>query len=158
MWQRALWTMMTSQKSIVWIRRHRHPSSSWGQFHQQIFEQLLRVKILKAQKVAWIDCFFVLLGSECVKAARKMLVKLTTDAAAAPGPTRWHWWLPMRFPSASIPFKTVPYILTILCELYYKKLFIIYDIYINNEIYTCKTSGKMSLGSGFFCYIKYRWR
>ena len=48
-----------------------------GWFHQRVYVQLLRAQILKAQKVAWHDCFFVLLGSSSVKAANKMLVKLT---------------------------------------------------------------------------------
>ena len=33
----------------------------------------------KRKKAAWVDCFFAILGSACVKAARKMLVKLTYD-------------------------------------------------------------------------------
>ena len=47
-----------------------------------IFINLLKhsfyaAKIPKAQKAAWLDCLFVLLESLLVKAARKMLVKLT---------------------------------------------------------------------------------
>jgi len=44
------------------------------------YEQLLHVQISKAQKKTdnW-TVFFVLSGSVCVKAARKMLVNWTTD-------------------------------------------------------------------------------
>ena len=34
----------------------------------------------KSQKAAWFDCLFALLGSLCVKAAHKMMVKLTRGA------------------------------------------------------------------------------
>ena len=49
----------------------------WGQFHQRVYEQLLRMQILKGQKA--LTVFFALLGSALVKAACKMLVKLTPD-------------------------------------------------------------------------------
>ena len=39
----------------------------------------LRMQIPKVQKAAWHDCLFALLGSARVKAAHKMLVKLTLD-------------------------------------------------------------------------------
>ena len=45
------------------------------QFHQHVYVQLLRTQIPKAQKVAWVDCLFALLGSACLKSARKMLMK-----------------------------------------------------------------------------------
>ena len=48
-----------------------------GQFHQLVNAQLLQPQILKAQKAARVHCFFALLGSARVKAAHKMLVKLT---------------------------------------------------------------------------------
>ena len=50
-----------------------------GQFHQRLYAQLLRKKVLKAQKAAWFDCLFALLGSAHVKAASKMMVKLTPE-------------------------------------------------------------------------------
>ena len=48
-----------------------------GRFHQRVYPQLLRSQISKVQKVAWVDCLFVLLGSASIKAARKMMAKLT---------------------------------------------------------------------------------
>ena len=48
-----------------------------GQFHQHVYTQLLGQQIQKAQKAAWIDCLFLLLRSAPIKAARKMLAKLT---------------------------------------------------------------------------------
>ena len=48
-----------------------------GQFHQHIYMHPLHPQIPKAQKAAWFDCLFMLLGSASVKATRKMLVKLT---------------------------------------------------------------------------------
>ena len=50
---------------------------SWGQFHQRVYAQLLRSQIPKTQNLLNSTVFLVLSGSECVKAARKMLVKLT---------------------------------------------------------------------------------
>jgi hypothetical protein len=41
------------------------------------YKQLLRMQILKAQKDGQLDCLFVLLRSAHVKAASKMLMKLT---------------------------------------------------------------------------------
>ena len=49
-----------------------------GRFHQHIYAQLLCTQIPKAQKADWIYCLFALLGFARVKAARKMLVKLTS--------------------------------------------------------------------------------
>ena len=48
-----------------------------GQFHQFVYVQLLRPQILKAQKLLDLTVFFALLGSGHVKAASKMLLKLT---------------------------------------------------------------------------------
>ena len=62
----------TSNWNIPTVR-----DSIWGQFHQLNYVKLLCVQILKAQKAAWIDCLFALFGYVRIKAARKMLVKLT---------------------------------------------------------------------------------
>ncbi len=48
-----------------------------GQFHQHVYVQLLRIHVLKAQRQSDHRCLFALLGSERIKAARKMLAKLT---------------------------------------------------------------------------------
>ena len=48
-----------------------------GQFHQQVYKQLLCAQILKAQKLLELTVFLVLLESGHVKAEHKMLVKLT---------------------------------------------------------------------------------
>ena len=42
-----------------------------GQFHQCVYTQLLRAQIQKAQKLLDLTVFYALLGSACVKAARK---------------------------------------------------------------------------------------
>ena len=55
--------------------------ASWGQFHQSVDAKLKHLQIPKAKKAAWVDCLFALLGSASVKAASKMLVKLTIDQA-----------------------------------------------------------------------------
>jgi len=47
------------------------------QFHQCAYTKLLRMQIPKVQKAAILDCLFALLGPAWVKAAHKMLVKLT---------------------------------------------------------------------------------
>ena len=59
--------------SIVWIR-------DLGSISPTFYKQLLRTQIPKAQKscLTWLS-FFALLGSACVKAACRMLVKLTLD-------------------------------------------------------------------------------
>ena len=49
----------------------------WGQFNQPVYAQLLSKQVPKAQKAAWFDCLIVSLGSACVKAAHKVMVKLT---------------------------------------------------------------------------------
>jgi len=41
-------------------------------------QQLLCSKITKAEKDRRLDCIFALWGSACVKAERKMLIKLTS--------------------------------------------------------------------------------
>ena len=51
-----------------------------GQFHQRVYKQLLRSKILK---VASFDCVFALLGSACIKAGRKMLVLSANERTSA---------------------------------------------------------------------------
>ena len=43
----------------------------WSQFHQCVYSQLWRLQILKAQKAAWVDCLYALLGSAGVKAEHK---------------------------------------------------------------------------------------
>ena len=48
-----------------------------GQFHQYVYAQLLRKQVSKGKKLLDLTVFFVLLGSAHVKAARKMMVKLT---------------------------------------------------------------------------------
>ena len=69
-WQKGFRIKNLTERSEVKIR---------GQFHQRNYAQLLRKQDPKAQKAAWDDCRFALLGSAWVKAARKMLVKLTLD-------------------------------------------------------------------------------
>jgi hypothetical protein len=50
----------------------------WGQFHQHVYSKFLCTKIPKAQKdTQVISVFFALFWSASVKAACKMLVKLT---------------------------------------------------------------------------------
>ena len=52
--------------------------TTWGQFHQHVYEQILCLQIPKTQKkLLNLTVFFALLGSARVKAACKMLVKLT---------------------------------------------------------------------------------
>ena len=46
---------------------------SWGQFHQCVHVQLLCTQIPKAQKDSQVKQLFALLGSPCVKAARKQV-------------------------------------------------------------------------------------
>ena len=72
--------------SLIFVLRHRQKFqiSVWGQFHQRVYVQLLRTQIPKLQKAAWVDRLFVLLGFVRVKAARKILVKLTPGSF---GPT-----------------------------------------------------------------------
>jgi len=48
-----------------------------GQFHQHVYEQLFCVQIPKAQKDYQLDCIFYAFESALVKAAHKMLGKLT---------------------------------------------------------------------------------
>ena len=45
--------------------------TTWGQFHQCVYSQLLCSQILKVQKGAWVDCLFALFGSVGVKAVQK---------------------------------------------------------------------------------------
>ena len=59
------------------INRCRMFIFTWCQFHQRVYVQLLLAQILTTQKAVWVDCLFALLGSACVKAAHKMLMKLT---------------------------------------------------------------------------------
>jgi len=50
-----------------------------GQFHKQVYAQLLQAKVTKVKKRHWwLDCLFAHLGSAPIKAAHKMLMKLTT--------------------------------------------------------------------------------
>ena len=51
---------------------------TWGQFHQHIYAQLLR-KSRMHKKFLDMTVFFALLASVSVKAARKMLMKLTPE-------------------------------------------------------------------------------
>ena len=48
-----------------------------GQFHQRVYAQLLCPQIPKAKKAALVDCHFYTFGICGLKAAHKMLVKLT---------------------------------------------------------------------------------
>ena len=48
-----------------------------GQFHQHSTSSFYVQRSLKRKKLLNLTVFFVLLGSGCVKAARRMLVKLT---------------------------------------------------------------------------------
>ena len=49
----------------------------WGQFLQCLYAQLLTSRSWKCKKLLELTAFFALLGSARIKAARKMLVKLT---------------------------------------------------------------------------------
>jgi hypothetical protein len=52
-----------------------------GQFHRLFTQSFLRLQIPKAQKIqSNYKSFFALLGSTCVKAAHKLLMKLNTEA------------------------------------------------------------------------------
>ena len=61
------------------MKKHKFIQIIWGRFHQHTYAQLLCMQIQKAQKAARLDCLFGLLGPARVKAALKMLVKLTPD-------------------------------------------------------------------------------
>ena len=50
-----------------------------GQFHQCFLPAALCAQILKVEKAACFNCLFYILGTARVKAAHKMLMKLTPD-------------------------------------------------------------------------------
>ena len=64
-------------------------SSSRGQFHQRVYAQLLRSRSQKRKKLLNLTVFLVLLWSACVKAARKMLVKLTRLVVSTNNISKW---------------------------------------------------------------------
>ncbi len=72
-----------SDKNIIyifsWITMTYQVQTTRCQFHQHSIGSIWWVDIPKAQKTDNLTVFFVLSGSACVKAAHRMLMKLTPD-------------------------------------------------------------------------------
>ena len=75
-----MWGLLQSLSHVASSSLLSISSSMFGcQFHQRLYAKLYMRRSQKCKKLLELTVFLALLGSACIKAARKMLVKLTPD-------------------------------------------------------------------------------